>query len=381
MCDVALEKCGGYSFEEVYAAVKNAVERVSGLDWVRPGMTVVIKANLVSAMKPDRAATTHPMAICAMTKILRDMGADVVIGDSPGGLYSQTYVNHIYNVTGMTAAREYGGELNQDFSQRQADFPEGKVLHSFLYTGYLDRADGIVNLCKLKSHGMMGMSAGAKNMFGAIPGTVKPEYHFKFPDYSDFADMIVDINEYFKPRLTVTDAVVGMEGNGPTAGDAREMGFIAASKSPHAADLVCSEILGLKKENLPILLAAQRRELIPESAEELCVHGGIEDFKVTDFKYVAVPTSLVFSGKNPFMKLLSRVAGGVLRTKPRLEGRECVGCGVCKKVCPAGAVEIKGGRAVIDRKRCIRCFCCQEFCPKGAMKVHRSFLARVMGKM
>ena len=133
------------------------------------------------------------------------------------------------------------------------------MLHGFLYTGYLDRADGIVNLCKLKSHGMMGMSAGAKNMCGAIPGTVKPEYHFKFPDYSDFADMIVDINEYFKPRLTVTDAVVGMEGNGPTAGDARKMGFIAASKSPHAADLVCSEIpvsythLDVYKRQLPAL--------------------------------------------------------------------------------------------------------------------------------
>ena len=381
MYDVAVEKCGGYSFEEVYSAVKSAVERVEGLCWVKPGMTVVIKANLVSAMKPDRAATTHPAVICAVTRMLKELGAGVIIGDSPGGLYSSAYVNHIYSVTGMDRAREYGAELNQDFSQRQADFPEGKVLHSFMYTGYLDKADGIVDLCKLKSHGMMGMSAGAKNMFGAIPGTIKPEYHFKFPDYDDFADMIVDINEYFRPRLTVTDAVVGMEGNGPTAGVPRKMGFIAAARSPHAADLVCSEILGLRTENLPILRAAIKRGLIPDSADKLRIFGDMEVFRVSDFKYMAVPASLVFSGSSPAMKLLSRVAGSVLRTKPQLERRECVGCGVCKKVCPAGAIEIKGGRASICRKKCIRCFCCQEFCPKGAMKVHRSSLARLIGKM
>ena len=61
--------------------------------------------------------------------------------------------------------------------------------------------------------------------------------------------------------------------------------------------------------------------------------------------------------------------------------KECVGCGKCAEVCPAKAIEIKNKKAVIDKKKCITCFCCQEFCPKGAMKVHRTAIARILGKV
>ena len=56
----------------------------------------------------------------------------------------------------------------------------------------------------------------------------------------------------------------------------------------------------------------------------------------------------------------------------------CVGCGVCRDVCPAHAITIENGRAHIDRGRCIHCFCCQEFCPKGAMRVGRSAFAKLL---
>ena len=60
-----------------------------------------------------------------------------------------------------------------------------------------------------------------------------------------------------------------------------------------------------------------------------------------------------------------------------MKKEECVGCGVCRDTCPAKAIAIRDGKAVIDRSACIRCFCCQEFCPRGAMKVHRTLLARL----
>ena len=69
------------------------------------------------------------------------------------------------------------------------------MCRSFRYTAWLDGADAIIDLCKLKTHGMMAMTCGAKNLFGAILGTVKPEYHFRYPDPMDFARMIVDLDE------------------------------------------------------------------------------------------------------------------------------------------------------------------------------------------
>ena len=64
----------------------------------------------------------------------------------------------------------------------------------------------------------MGLTGGCKNMFGAIPGTDKPEYHYRYPNSTDFSRMLVDINAYFKPVLTICDGIMAMEGNGPSMG-------------------------------------------------------------------------------------------------------------------------------------------------------------------
>ena len=383
MYDVSLVKCDGYEADKVYDALLTALEQVNGLDWAKPGVRAVIKANLVSAMVPDRAATTHPELLCALTRLLTERGVGVVIGDSPGGLYSKAYVNRIYSATGVKAAEKYGALLNQNFSQKSVENPDGKVLKSFMYTEYLDDADVIIDFCKLKSHGMMGMSAAAKNMFGVIPGTVKPEYHFRFPDYDDFADMIVDINEYFKPVVSIADGIVGMEGNGPTAGTPRKMGFIGASLSPHMLDMVCAEILGMAKDAVPTLTAAERRGLIPKSISDIAINADISEFAVENFRHTAVRRSLLFSGtgRNPAMRVFSVLAGNALRSTPRVVKKECVGCGVCAGICPAKAITIEKGCASIDREKCICCFCCQEFCPKGAMRVHRPLIARIAGEL
>ena len=361
------------------AALEELLKPIGGLDFVKSGMRVVIKANLVSAMKPSEAGTTHPVLLSALAEMLTERGASVVIGDSPGGLYNSAFVNRVYTVTGMRETEKYGAKLNDDFSQSKAVFPEGKQLRDFTYTSYLDNADVIINFCKLKSHGMMGISCAAKNIFGVVPGVIKPEYHFRFPKYEDFADMIVDLDEYFHPELSIADAVIGMEGNGPTAGTPKFMGCLIASPSPHALDTVAAKLLGFEKEELPILNAAYLRGMVPEKFEDITLYGWVDGLVLTDFERVVERKSLEFSGdgKGLFKKLRGKVLGALLRTKPVLKKDMCVGCGICAGICPAKAIKIVRKKAVIDRKKCIRCFCCQEFCPKSAMKVHRTAISKI----
>ena len=374
---VSVVPMGEYGISEAREALTELLRPIGGLDFVKSGMRVVIKANLVSAMKPEEAATTHPTLICALAEMLCERGAEVVIGDSPGGLYNSVFVGRVYTASGMREAEKYGAKLNNDFSERSASFPKGRVLHEFVYTGYLDNADAIINFCKLKSHGMMGMSCAAKNMFGVIPGVIKPEYHYRFPEYSDFADMIVDLDEYFHPILSIADAVIGMEGNGPTAGTPRKLGCLLASHSPHTLDMVAAKIIGLEPSELPILEAAKRRNLIPEDINELVIHGSISEFILSDFRHVVERKSMLFAGdgKNIFKRGFSKIAGAVLRTKPVLKKDMCIGCGICANICPAKAITIENKKAKIKRADCIRCFCCQEFCPKSAMKVKRTAIA------
>ncbi len=379
-CDpVSIVPMGEYGIAEAKEALIKVLEPIGSLDFVRSGMRVVIKANLVSAMKPEEAATTHPTLICALVELLVERGATVVVGDSPGGLYNASFVGRVYNASGMRAVTEHGGELNQDFSERDTEYPEGKVLHSFRYTGYLDNADLIINFCKLKSHGMMGMSCAAKNMFGTVPGVIKPEYHFRFPKYEDFADMLLDLDEYFHPVLSIADAVVGMEGNGPTAGTPRKIGCLIASHSPHTLDMVASRLIGLDESSVPTLDAAKRRGLLPDTLDEITIYGNIVDFILSDFCHVVERHSLQFAGdgKSLIKRMFGGIVGRVFRTKPRLVRKMCVGCGICRDICPASAIVIKNKKAKINRKSCIRCFCCQEFCPKSAMKVGRTLIASI----
>lgn len=375
--DVAVVRCKTYDVEAVKPALEEAVNAVNGLDFVMPGMKIIIKPNLVSFKKPDAAATTHPALLEALVEMLLARGADVTIGDSPGGPHSLPLLNRVYTATGMDRLEKLGAKLNRNMNEKTVDFPEGKVLKNFTYTEYLDEADAIIDFCKLKSHGMLGMSAAVKNLFGTIPGLKKPEVHYKFQNDAEFADMLVDLNEYFKPRLAICDAVIGMEGNGPTAGTPRQIGAIIASKSTYYADVVGAELIGMNIDGLPTLQAAYERGFAPASSKNLRVYGDIRALTVDDFKAPPV-RGLSFMRKGNVLHFISKAA---LEHKPTLKKRLCAGCGECARMCPAKAIEMKNKKPHINREKCIRCFCCQEFCPRAAMVAHRPLAAKVLNKL
>ena len=380
---VSIVECKTYEPQEVRPALEALLAPLGGLSWVKEGMKVGIKANLVSFLKPEAAATTHPALLCALVTLLREKGAQVTVGDSPGGIYTAVYLDRVYAATGMKETEKAGASLNRDFSVKEASFPEAKVCKTFSYTGWLDEMDAVINFCKLKTHGMMSMSCAAKNMFGAVPGTVKPEYHYRFPDPKQFAEMILDLNDYFKPCLNIVDAVVGMEGNGPTAGSPRGIGLLLASPNPHACDRIGAALIGLTPDEVPTLRAAVDRGYIPENAEEIETCGLSWNTRIIpDFRLVERAKSLRFNRESEtfFGRISATVMDKALASVPHLTPAECIGCKECFKICPADAIEMVEQKPRIDRKKCIRCFCCQEFCPKGALKVKRPFLAKLLIK-
>lgn len=377
-CNVSITACPDYSEETVRAALEAVLAPLGGLSWVTPGMRVAIKANLVARMKPETGAVTHPALVCELCRMLIDRGAEVIVGDSPGGPFTAAWVNGVYSGTGMRAVEKTGARLNDDFSVREIDFPQGVSAKKIPVTAWLMDADTVIDFAKLKTHGLTGLTAGVKNFFGAIPGTRKPEFHYMHPRVDDFSNMLVDLNELIKPRLTIVDAVLCMEGNGPTQGKPRHMGALLAADTSYNVDLVCAHLIGLTAENAPTLRAAYERGLCPEDWRELAISGDTEAFAQPDFLKLPVREDVCFREKLP---LINRFLERNFGTGPAVDKSKCVGCGKCAEVCPVGAASVKKGRAGIDRKKCIRCFCCQEFCPKGAITVRRPRLARLMGKM
>ena len=385
---VSIQACADYEEATVRQSMGLVLRQMDALNFVRPGMTVAVKVNLVSAAKPEEAATTHPALVRELCRLITEKGARVVVGDSPGGLFSRAALRGIYQATGLHAVEEVGGSLNDNFEVRDAVDHDAAVLHTFPYTAWLEEADAIICFAKLKTHAMMGMTCAVKNMFGAIPGTAKSECHMRFPREDLFADMLIDLNEHFRPALYLVDAVEGMEGNGPTKGTPRHIGLLLASPSPHTVDAVCARLIGLSEDAVPTLMAARERGLIGEDFPLLVTGKGTQnadDYAVSDFEHVAVRHGHLFDSRG---KLISKTLEALLTSRPKLKESECIGCGKCGNICPAKAITMesvnsdKNGKkkAVIDRDKCIRCFCCQEFCPKGAMKVHRPWIAKLLTK-
>ena len=376
----AIVPCPDYEPDHVRAALEEAIARAGGLDWVRPGMRIGIKVNLCAGLAPEKAATTHPVPVAELCRMLVSRGASVVVGDSPGEPFTPLVVNRIYAAAGMRLCEEAGAELNRDFSHRTAEFPEAVTVKSFAFCSWLDGCDAVISFCKLKSHGLMGMTAAVKNLYGIIPGTVKSEYHFRWPDPRAFADMLVDLNEYLRPRLVLCDAVETMEGNGPTQGTPRHMGALLAGMDPYAMDRLCAWLLGVDEKELPYLEAAKRRGLLTPDGNPDSLADALP-FRQEAFQRSGATSSWFLSDPTdgPVRALLKKGLALLLRSRPQLYDG-CVGCGHCAKLCPAKAITIRDKKAVIDRKKCVRCFCCQEFCPTGAMRVRRTLVAQLLVK-
>ena len=376
--DAVCVPCPDYEPARARAAMERLLAQCGGLDWLKPGMKVGIKANLVAALKPEKAATTHPALLRALVDLIQERGGEAVVGDSPGGLFNAAFLNPVYAGTGLSAA---GLPLNRDYGTRELELPQAKLCKRATVTSWLLDCDAVINFAKLKSHGMMGLSAAAKNLFGSIPGTMKPEYHFRFPNPADFADMLVDLDEFWKPRLHIVDAVLTMEGNGPTVGIPRHMGCLLAGENPHKLDLLCARLTGMDPDTVPTLRAAMDRGLCPRTVEELELQGPWQDFVAKDFQIITERIGLQFQsvmGGGRRGALFSSFLNRTIAARPGVEKEACVGCRKCEQVCPAKAITMKNKKPVIRRKLCIRCFCCQEFCPKGAMRVKRPPLARLL---
>ena len=102
---IGIEACDDYDKTNVRNALQRLLEKTDGLDFVRQGMRVAIKTNLVSASAPEKAIVTHPAVITALTELLQEKGAQVVIGDSPGGLFTPGILEKNYRLSGLMEAK------------------------------------------------------------------------------------------------------------------------------------------------------------------------------------------------------------------------------------------------------------------------------------
>ncbi len=367
---VSVRRSPTYEREAMLEAVRAHFDAFGGVGaFVRPGDRVLLKTNLLMARAPQAATTTHPSLVWAIAAAAREAGGLVCIADSPGGRYTKETLKKCYRISGLEqAAQSAGAWLNFDLGAQQVSFPEGKLCRSFHLISPWHEADVVFSACKLKTHAMTAYTGAVKNCFGLIPGLEKPEMHFRFQQLPAFAQMLIDLCRCAAPRLTFMDAVVGMEGNGPSGGTPRPLGLTLCAENPFALDLFASDLIGFAAHEVETVRLAVQQGLCPERAEQLLAVG--EDAAPYRCSFErAASGDVTFSSRipGPLQKPIKRL----LAPRPVVDAARCVGCGECAASCPVQTISISGGKAHIEKKRCIRCFCCQEMCPVKAIDIRK----------
>lgn len=348
-------------------------ERFSGCEL--NGKRVFIKVNGLTKANADQAMTTHPSLVEATAAWFISHGCTVGIGDNPAGEHEESWLHAVYRAAGYEAvAKKTGAKLC--FDRELVEKPcEGENCTSFRFCGMSCDCDIFINIAKLKTHEYTRYTGCVKNMYGTLPASERSMLHAKFKDVNDFSNMLVDLYECVSPDLSILDAVVGMEGSGPSAGEPKKIGVIIASENGHDADFVGAKIIGMKVSEVKTLENASRRGLITVENNEDVI-SKIAQYAVKGFK---MPVNSSNSLSNHLPKPLYRLLRNSMKNYPKFDLQNCISCGICAKNCPQGAITMKG-KPSFDKEKCICCYCCQEMCPRKTIFIKDSFVSQCLVK-
>ena len=355
---VSVVRCSSYKNEEVRKALESSLKNIDFQ--FKQGMKVLIKPNLLSATLPEKAITTNPVILEELCKILKKHNAQIWIGDS-----SAVDTDQALETCGMNKLSKYAKIINLE-GEKKKDFNLGKKTHRIPLPKILFNVDLIINVAKMKTHGLTLASLCVKNLYGCIPGRLKEQIHRILKTPTDFARFLVKLEETINPHLNIIDGVVGIEGNGPaSSGTIIKPGLIIAGKKAPAVDIIATEIMGFSKNSV------KTNKLSRIKRDEIEVVGNAKD---TRLKFKKPSTYTI-----PFFMALMKVFP---QAKIEFNKELCKRCHLCETKCPVKAITLNtdDGFPKCNWKKCIRCLCCIEVCPHKSVYLKEHWTKKLLMK-
>lgn len=375
MSDVGIIRCSEYQVDEVSRCVKEAVDLLGGMGrFVKKGMRVLIKPNLLSDKPPDKAVNTHPTIIKAVVDLVIEHGGIPRMGDNPG-IHSLTRVIQKSGLSEFINPEVFLSDFTQYIPTQ---LPKDYIFKEFNIAKEVLDADLVINLPKLKTHGHMLLTLAVKNMFGCLPTHERIQWHLRAGiNRHFFATMLLELYTIIQPGLTIVDGVVGMEGNGPGSGRPRFIGVIIAGIDCVAIDTIICHILNINPQNLYVIKAAEKRKIGNTSYDEINILGNsLNQIRINNFQLPPELKKDVEWGFYIPHKIRTTLKQNLI-PRPIINLAKCNFCLTCLNSCPAKVINQHGKRLIINYINCIRCFCCQEFCPQGAITIKEGWLCRI----
>ncbi len=260
---VSFLRATSYESASLDAALRQVLAPLGGISaFVKPGDRVLLKPNLLTGARPGKECTTRPEIVYSVAKLVMEAGGKPFVGDSPA----------FGSARGVAIASGYQAILDElnlpiiDFQGRR--YEADQDFNHLLLSKEAMEADVVINLPKVKSHVQLTLTLGVKNLFGCVPGKMKAWWHMEAgQDSARFGKMLVETARIIAPDLTILDGIIGHEGNGPSQGEPRPLGLLAASNHVFALDRAMLEVLAVEPSRVPTVAASQQLGLCPRLAE------------------------------------------------------------------------------------------------------------------
>ncbi len=218
---------------------------------------VLLKPNAGRIVKTGKGITTDPRVVAAAIDAFTDAGARVAIGESP---IVGVQTLDAFESAGITPIANERNcplvDLNAG-SFQVTPAPDGRIVHEFRVAELISEYDAVVSIPVMKMHMHTGVSLALKNMKGCLWRRSKIDLHM-LPAVDGIEEKpldvaIADMASILTPQMAIIDGTVGMEGLGPSAGEAKSLGVVVAGFDAFAADAVACRLMGTRAEQVPHL--------------------------------------------------------------------------------------------------------------------------------
>lgn len=344
--------------EDVFNGVEHSIELLGGPEaFAKSGDKVVVKPNVLNASDVE---TTDPRVIYAVSKIFRNIGCDVIIGENP---LVGTISSEVFEKMRMREIAEKAGVRFVDFrkdEQVTVDVPNARGCHTLRIAKTVMDADLIISLPVMKHHGLCNVTLGLKNMWGVIGPSQRRLGHLNSLNWT-----LAELNRILRVRLTVIDGLIGVGYS-----EAFPLGLIIAGDDPVATDAVACLRMGFNPMNIEHIRYAHELGLGEIDPQKIELTGITLDQLVRDGK--AARKMFVMPLAKP-ARLLKKA-----RNVKLVQGDVCSGCEkklsiAIKKIGvrqiakgPRMAIVIgRGAKPLAGRINIIIGGCLQEYRDKG----------------
>ena len=278
-------------------AVDSALRLIGGVDEILKGkQRIMLKPNLVG---PDPAYTTKPEIVKALATIFKEAGKEVCIAEGSAAADGFNVKNNIqyrtrkpeildpmqqfvFDKLGYT---ELAKELNiplinlHSGEMKELKLENGLLFDKITVHKSVAETDLLCSVPMMKTHVLATVTLGMKNLIGVYPGSVYYSVRSFLHDRAAEKDSpgiayeIVDMARASKLGLTVVDASMAMEGNGPSDGELVKMDLIIAGTNPLATDMVAARIMGFEPHEIPTFEWAMKSGMKPSSLDDIEIRG------------------------------------------------------------------------------------------------------------